>query len=535
MQQDFDVLVIGGSLAGSAAAILLHRQEPGLRIGIIEKSAHFPRRVGEATVEISGYFLSRVLGLTAFLNETQLTKQGMRFWFQNPHVAALDQCSEIGGRYLARVPSWQVDRSTLDEELLRRAVDAGITLFRPAKALRTRLHPGALQEIDIESDAGPTTLRARWVIDASGFTCLLARQLGLLQRNSAHPTTACWARWRGVADWDGLDLTHRFPEWGSVCHGIRNTATNHVVGDGWWAWFIPLKGGDTSVGVVFDQRRVQWPDTPEPLGTRLRDFLCRHPAAREILRNAQPIDGDVKWRANLAYFPSSHAGDGWVLAGDAAGFIDPFYSPGMDWLSYTTTRAVDLVVRAHRGEAVQPLVVAHNTDFTLSYRRWFEAIYQDKYDWMGDFDLMAIGFKLDLGLYYMGVVSQPLRDGPTALLNPVFSLPPSNLPFHLMRTYNRRLAAMGRERRQRGVFGKNNDRHRHFLNGYVPDNSTGKAMLGAVGDWLRLELREGWRSWFTSPALPALNPLSRTENPPGSPATVPVPPPQSLPGSVPRS
>ena len=527
MQQDFDVLVIGGSLAGSAAALLLHRQQPGLRIGVIEKSVQFPRRVGEATVEISGYFLSRVLGLTSFLNETQLTKQGMRFWFQNPRVDSLDHCSEIGGRYLARIPSWQVDRSTLDEELLRRAVDAGIILFRPAKALRSRLHPGALQEIDIVSPDGSQTLRARWIIDASGFTCLLARQLGLLQRNSAHPTTACWARWRGVADWDGLDLTHRFPEWGSVCHGIRNTATNHIVGDGWWAWLIPLKGGDTSVGVVFDQRRVQWPDSQASLGTRLRDFLCRHPAAREVLRHAQPIEGDVKWRANLAYSVSSLAGNGWVLAGDAAGFIDPLYSPGMDWLSYTTTRAVDLILRALRGEAVLPLVSAHNSDFTLSYRRWFEAIYQDKYDWMGDFDLMAIGFKLDLGLYYMGVVSQPLRDGPSALKNPVFSLPPSRLPFHLMRTYNRRLAAMGRERRRRGVFGKNNDRHRHFLNGYLPDHSTGKPMLEAIGRWLLLEASEGWRSWF--------NPQSHTENSPDSPAPVPIPPPQSLPGSVPPS
>jgi len=80
-------------------------------------------------VEISGYFLSRVLGLTAFLNETQLAKQGMRFWFQNPRVSSLDQCSEIGGRYLARVPAWQAARSTHDEELLRRAERQGCLLF----------------------------------------------------------------------------------------------------------------------------------------------------------------------------------------------------------------------------------------------------------------------------------------------------------------------------------------------------------------------------------------------------------------------
>src|SRR5579859_1724286 len=79
----YDVVIIGGALAGAATAILLLREQPGLQVLIIEKSAAFSRRVGEATVEISGYFLSRVLGLTQYLNESHLVKQGMRFWFYN--------------------------------------------------------------------------------------------------------------------------------------------------------------------------------------------------------------------------------------------------------------------------------------------------------------------------------------------------------------------------------------------------------------------------------------------------------------------
>ena len=77
------MVIIGGALAGAATAILLLRERPGLRVLIVEKSAAFSRRVGEATVELSGYFLSRVLGLTQHLNEAHLIKQGMRFWFFN--------------------------------------------------------------------------------------------------------------------------------------------------------------------------------------------------------------------------------------------------------------------------------------------------------------------------------------------------------------------------------------------------------------------------------------------------------------------
>jgi len=68
--KQYDVAIVGGSLAGAATAILLKREAPHLRTVILEKSSTFGRRVGEATVEISGYFLGRVLGLTQHLNES---------------------------------------------------------------------------------------------------------------------------------------------------------------------------------------------------------------------------------------------------------------------------------------------------------------------------------------------------------------------------------------------------------------------------------------------------------------------------------
>src|SRR5204863_5494458 len=108
-ESQFDVVIVGGALSGAATAILLRREQPSLRVLIVEKSNAFTRRVGEATVEVSGYFLCRVLGLTQYLNETQLVKQGMRFWFANSRTQTLADCGEIGGKYLSRVPAFQVD------------------------------------------------------------------------------------------------------------------------------------------------------------------------------------------------------------------------------------------------------------------------------------------------------------------------------------------------------------------------------------------------------------------------------------------
>src|SRR5437870_8187263 len=112
--------------------MVLLSERPELKILIVEKSTAFSRRVGEATVEISGYFLGRVLGLTQHLNEAHLVKQGMRFWFFNARAQSLPECSEIGGRYLSRVASYQVDRAVLDQEVLRRAQAMGAEVWRPA-------------------------------------------------------------------------------------------------------------------------------------------------------------------------------------------------------------------------------------------------------------------------------------------------------------------------------------------------------------------------------------------------------------------
>src|SRR2546429_5368682 len=76
--ESYDVAIIGGALSGAATALLLLRDQPDLKVLVLEKSTAFGRRVGEATVEVSGYFLGRVLGLTQHLNEAHLVKQGDR-------------------------------------------------------------------------------------------------------------------------------------------------------------------------------------------------------------------------------------------------------------------------------------------------------------------------------------------------------------------------------------------------------------------------------------------------------------------------
>jgi hypothetical protein len=360
---------------------------------------------------------------------------------------------------------------------------------------RVELVPGGEQIVTVKRGEETIAVKTRWVVDASGVAALLARQNGWWRANTEHPTTAVWSRWRGVKDWDGEELARKFPCWAMACHGIRGTATNHLVGDGWWAWCIPLKGGDVSVGVVFDQRLVDWPEGGS-LGQRLKDFLCRHPVGREMLAGAHWLESDVHWRKNLPYYSTTYAGDGFALVGDAGSFIDPFYSPGMDWISFTTFSTAELICAQQRGEEVAPRVARHNRDFTRSYDRWFRAVYLDKYEFIGDYDLMRLGFLLDLGLYYLGVASQPFKRGRVAFTEPVFTTPPSVPFYHLMRIYARRFAAMARSRRSRGVWGRHNANRRFLFGGYTFAPSSSWPIAKGLLGWAWLELTEGWRSWF---------------------------------------
>jgi flavin-dependent dehydrogenase len=503
----WDVIVVGGALSGSATTCLLLRRNPKLRVLILERSEQLKRRVGESTVEISAYFLGRVLGLTDHLLEKHIPKQGMRFWFANEDTKALDQCSETGPRYNVRLPGYQVDRAVLDEHVLANAVAEGAVLQRQVRVRKVSLVSGGSQVVEWEtSDGTVQTATARWVVDASGVATLLARQEGWLKPNTAHPTATCWSRWSGVQSLDDRKFSTAYPMWSSRVKALRSTATNHITGYGWWAWFIPLKGGDVSVGVVYDQRLTELPPGPN-LAERLRTMLNTHPTARALLEKATWQEGDVHFRRNLAYSATTFATDGAVLVGDAAGFIDPFYSPGMDWISFTTSSAAALIDASFRGKPMAPRVARHNADYLQSYDRWFKALYLNKYYYMGDFELMTLAFRLDLGLYYLGIVTQPFKHGNRVLETPPFAHANSKWPFHVMALYNRRLASIAESRRRRGVWGRRNAREyfgfiSYEFNGRLPFRIFGLLML-----WLGLELREGWRSWFSAaPALAILQP-----------------------------
>src|SRR5207237_3041904 len=107
-------------------------------------------------------------------------------------------------------------------------------------------------------------------------------------------------------------------------------------------------------------------------------------------------------------------GDGWAAVGDATGFIDPLYSPGLDFCSFTSYFVANLLARRLAGENVTALLDYYNTQYPVTYRKWFESLYQDKYFYMGEADLMSAALLLDVATSYIALVRPVYRDSESA-------------------------------------------------------------------------------------------------------------------------
>ena len=487
MQESYDVAVIGGAFSGAATALLLRREAPDLRVVVIERSAHFDRKVGEATTEVSGCFLTKRLALTHHLCHHHVVKNGLRFWFSRGSEDDFDRCGEVGAFYQVRLPSYQVDREVLDEHVLSLAKEAGADVWRPAKVASIEISEAGPSRLKVRDAGGEREVFARWVIDASGRATLLARRLELLRSLPEHPTNAIWARFRNVRDWDGYDLLSRFPSYASSCQVSRASATNHLTGYGWWCWIIPLRGGDYSAGLVYDSRLYS-PPKGACLGDRLKTHLLTHPVGKEIFMDAEYIEGDVKAYSALPYYAVRIAGAGWQIVGDAAAFLDPLYSQGLDYCAWTVSAAVDRIKREDRGESCD--LKDLNERFSRSYRGWFEALYRDKYHYLGDKELMTAAFLMDLGLFFFGPVRSVLRCPRAGFAEfPFEGLLDGVIVSRLMAFYNQRLARIAQKRQAAGVYGSMNLDSRTLLKGFEPNRHVWKLILRGVRMWFRAELR----------------------------------------------
>lgn len=333
---DYDVAVIGAGPGGCIAAALLN--DAGLKVGIFERT-RFPRFViGESLLPRCNHLLEKAGLIDRVQEQAYMVKPGALFIVgkQRRAIHFADQFTK-GWTY-----TWQMPRADFDSTLALGVQEAGVTIHFEHTVTAVEL--GAPVRLSVaDRDGACRDIRARFIVDASGYGRVLPRLLDLDEPSGMPLRHALFAHVRG---------DHR-PEEAS---DGRTWVSVHP--EGAWIWAIPFANGKTSVGIVAEPDMLsRFPVDPEE---RMRAIIAGDPVAAEFLSDIEFAmnPGEIRGYATSV---KRLWGDGFCLVGNATEFLDPIFSSGVTLAMESGSRAAGLIIRELAG---------HRVDWNVDYAEY---------------------------------------------------------------------------------------------------------------------------------------------------------------------
>ncbi len=329
---DADVVVIGGGPAGSTVSALIAEQ--GFRVRLYERE-RFPRfHIGESLIPETYWVLKR-LGMIEKLRGSPFVKKysvqfasadgrysaPFYFWDNKPHEAS---------------QTWQVVRSEFDTMMLDNARERGVVVHEGVRVREVLFEGDRAKGVRIQlPDGAQREVSARVVVDASGQSGMLMNRFGLRVWDPVLNKGAIWTYWKGAYRDTGRDE-------GATL--VLQTGDRKG-----WFWYIPLHADRVSVGVVkpFDDLFKKGRSHEETYV----DEVERAPAVKDRLAPGRRVTGYFATR-DYSYRSKRVAGHGWVLVGDAFGFLDPLYSSGVLLALRSGEMAADAIMEGLRDDDI---------------------------------------------------------------------------------------------------------------------------------------------------------------------------------------
>jgi flavin-dependent dehydrogenase len=318
------VIVIGGGPSGSTVSTLLAQQ--GIRVVLFERE-RFPRfHIGESLIPHTYWTLKRLGMLPKMKNSRFVKKESVQFVNENGKLSEPFYFTDYKPGEQSQ--TWQVRRSEFDQMMLENAREHGVEVHEGVRVLEVLFDGERATGVRILDAQGATReVKADVVVDASGQSALISNRFKTRIVDTELKKGAVWTYYQGAWRGPGRD------------EGA--TLVLQTKGKQGWFWYIPLHDDITSVGVVADFRFLF-----EGRGDHEKIFaeeLDRCPAAKERVSIGRRVTGYYATK-DYSYRSTRGAGPGWVLVGDAFGFLDPLYSSGVLLALQSGAHAADAIV-----------------------------------------------------------------------------------------------------------------------------------------------------------------------------------------------
>lgn len=306
----YDVIVVGGGPAGSTAAALT--AAGGLKVLLVDREK-FPRfRVGESLMPATYWTLDRLGVLDKMRCSDFPNKHSVQFFSKSGRGSSPYYFSKVEPTESAQ--TWQVRRREFDHMLFRNAAEKGAAVFEEVRVHDVLMDGDTATGIRAEfADGEKREISAKVVVDATGQSALIAKKLKLRRTDPNLKHCAFFTRFKGAKRGEGLD------------EGA--TLIMHTDNEKSWFWYIPQPDDVVSVGVVGSLEHLVKGRSNDPQEV-FAEELARCRPLQERIEGAEQ-EHEVRVLKDFSYASTRIAGNGWVLAGDAFGFIDPIYSSGV--------------------------------------------------------------------------------------------------------------------------------------------------------------------------------------------------------------
>lgn len=311
MKTNYDVIVIGGGPAGSTIASILARE--GRSVVLFEKE-RFPRHhIGESLMTDT-YFTFERMGLLEKLKSSPFVRK-YSVQFANPAGKESRPFYFFEALHHESAVTWQVTRAQFDLMLIEHAADQGADVFQETQIKRVLFDGERAYGVEaLMKDGSVVEVKAPVVVDATGQSAMLSNKFGWRVRDPKLKKAVLYSYFKGA---------HREPD----LNGGATLVLRTPKGSNGWFWYIPLENDITSVGVVADPEYLV-KGRGQDLAKIFHEEIDKVESCRRRVGNATRVD-KIYSILDYSYRSTNCAGDGFVLIGDAYGFLDPIYSSGV--------------------------------------------------------------------------------------------------------------------------------------------------------------------------------------------------------------